>query len=79
MAKAKKKGNAVSTLPMAVEAPERPKMVSFEFPHGKPPEGFNNLSVGDKVTVTVTGTVTRLSQEKDWGANLSMEISKVSL
>lgn len=78
MAKAHKKAETAS-LPMEVEAPERPRTLSLDFPRGKRPDGFDELTIGGDQTVTVTGKITRLTQEKGWGASLAMDISKVTL
>ncbi len=42
------------------------------------PEGFSELDLDDKVTVTVTGTVTRLSKDSD-ESNLSIRMDKIDL
>jgi len=41
----------------------------------KPPEIFNDLSVGDKVYVVVTGPVRRVSKD-EYGSSLSVNIDK---
>lgn len=56
------------------------RRVSFDFGEGgvTPPEGFKDLSIGDEVTVLVTGKVKNLSQSEDT-SSLSLQMEKIEL
>lgn len=62
----------------AISADEKEwrRRVSFDFGEGgvQPPEGFKELSIGDEVTVLVTGKVKNLSQNEETSSfSLMME------
>lgn len=56
------------------------RRVSFDFGKGglEPPDGFTGLSIGDEVTVLVTGKVKSLSQNEDT-SNFSLQMEKTEL
>jgi hypothetical protein len=56
------------------------KEVSFDFGEGgmQPPEGFKDLSIGDEVTVVVTGKVKNLSQSKET-SNVRLQMEQIQL
>ena len=82
MAKVKKKSkeNAVlETGPALVGNSEGPNTVSFNFKQGKEPTDLGALNLEEAVTITVTGKVSRLSLEKNWGGSLELEITKLQI
>lgn len=56
------------------------RRVSFDFGEGgvQPPEGFKDLSIGDEVTVLVTGKVKNLSQSEG-ASSFALQMEKVEL
>lgn len=67
------------TIAEPVDEWRRSTSFSFGGKGGLPiPEGFSELDLDDKVTVTVTGTVTRLSKDSD-ESNLSIRMDKIDL
>ena len=54
--------------------------VSFDFGKGGlvAPEGFKELSIGDEITVMVTGKVNSLRQDEDT-SNFSLQMEKIEL
>lgn len=66
--------------PIAADEKEWRKEVSFDFGEGgmKPPAGFRDLSIGDEVTVVVTGKVKNLSQSEET-SNIRLRMEKLQL
>ncbi len=65
---------------ITVDEKEWRKEVSFDFGEGgmQPPAGFKDLSIGDEVTVLVTGKVKKLSQSEDT-SNIRLRMEKIQL
>lgn len=63
-----------------VETNEWRRRVSFDFGKGglSVPEGFKELSIGDEVTVMVTGKVNNLSQSEDT-SSFALQMEKIEL
>ena len=67
---------------MAKESPaistddEWRRSITFDFPKGKTPEGFDKLELDDEATITVTGKITRLSASQD-GSSFTVTRGKV--
>lgn len=79
MAKAKTT-KAAATLPVeANDFDKGPNTVNFNFKPGKEPDDLGALKLEQKVTVTVTGKVSRLSMERNWGGSLELEVTKLSI
>lgn len=62
-----------------VQCPDMPRSVHFGFrKDDKLPQGFDNLTIGQEVTLTVTGKVASLSQDS-YGSGFSIENFSVKI
>lgn len=79
MAKVKKSSKNAVLGAVPSDMREGPNTVNFNFKPGKEPDDLGALNLEEAVTVTVTGKVSRLSLEKNWGGSLELEISKFQI
>jgi hypothetical protein len=79
MAKVKKSSKTAVLEAVPSDMREGPNTVNFNFMPGKEPDNLGALNLEEAVTVTVTGKVSRLSLEKNWGGSLELEISKFQI
>jgi len=62
----------------SLDVPAMPSSVHFSFGKKNLPKGFENLTVGQQVTLSVTGKVTSLNQDH-YGAGFSLEDFSVTI
>ena len=80
MAKVKKKSEpSVLETGAPPDFAKGPNTVNFNFKPGKEPVDLGALNLEEAVTITVTGKVSRLSLEKNWGGSLELEITKLQI